>query len=109
MVKVLVVLAVLVLVLAGCTERIDPQPRPGQVYQLPPIEWHVVDRAELRRLYVDAGMPLAEGDTLHGFAGVNARGQHVIYTLPPERVDDAATLTVGHEILHVAIGKYHDH
>jgi len=93
--------------LAGCSQSIDPAPQPGQVYQLPAIEWHVVDRDELRRVYAGAGMPLAEGDKLHGFAGVDEAGRPVIYTLPPARVDDAATLTLGHELLHVALGRYH--
>ncbi|HBN53046.1 MAG TPA: hypothetical protein DD456_03085 [Stenotrophomonas sp.] len=93
--------------LAGCAQRIDPAPQPGQVYQLPAIEWHVVDRDELRRIYAAAGMPLAEGDKLHGFAGVDGAGRPVIYTLVPARVDDAATLTLGHELLHVALGRYH--
>lgn len=98
---------VLVAGLTGCAQSIDPAPQPGQVYQLPAIEWHVVDRDELRRVYAAAGMPLAEGDKLHGFAGVDGAGRPVIYTLPPTRVDDAATLTLGHELLHVALGSYH--
>ncbi len=93
--------------LAGCAPGIDPAPQPGQVYQLPAIEWHVVDLDELRRVYATAGMPLAAGDKLHGFAGVDGAGRPVIYTLPPARVDDAATLTLGHELLHVALGRYH--
>lgn len=93
--------------LASCAQSIDPAPQPGQVYQLPAVEWHVVDRDELRRVYAAAGMPLADGDKLHGFAGVDGAGRPVIYTLPPARVDDAATLTLGHELLHVALGRYH--
>ncbi|AXA83718.1 hypothetical protein DCD74_02525 [Lysobacter oculi] len=96
-----------VVLLAGCGERIDPQPAAGQVYHLPPIEWRVVDRAELERVYRDAGMPLNQGDRLHGFAGRLPDGRMVIYTLPPTRVDDAATLTLGHEVAHVALGSYH--
>ena len=95
------------LLVTGCGERIDPLPAAGQVYQLPPIEWRVVDRAELERVYRDAGMPLAKGDQLHGFAGRLQDGRAVIYTLPPTRVDDAATLTLGHEVAHVALGSYH--
>lgn len=100
-------IAAVVLFLSGCGERIDPAPHPGQVYQLPPIEWRVVDRAELERVYRDAGMPLAKGDQLHGFVGRLPNGRTVIYTLPPTRVDDAATLTLGHEVAHVALGSYH--
>ena len=96
------------LLLCACGgERINPQPIAGQVHQLPPIEWRVVDRAELTRVYREAGMPLSQGDRLHGFAGRLPDGRMVIYTLPPTRVDDAATLTLGHEVAHVALGSYH--
>lgn len=103
----LLLLIALAFSISGCGERIDPQPAAGHVYQLPPIEWRVVDRAELERVYRDAGMPLAKGDQLHGFAGRLQDGRAVIYTLPPTRVDDAATLTLGHEVAHVALGSYH--
>lgn len=94
------------LLLAGCGERIDPAPVAGDVHQLPQIEWRIVGAPELRRVYADAGMPLAAGDKLHGFVGEQS-GRVVIYTLPPRRVDDQPTCTLGHELLHVAIGDYH--
>lgn len=31
-----------------------------------------------------------------------------IYTVEPTRRDDAATLTLGHELLHAVLGQYHD-
>lgn len=97
----------LLLLLTACTgERIDQSPQPGSTIQLPPMEWRVVSEDELRRVYVEAGMPLTDGQKLHGFAGMQG-GKTVIYTMPPRRVDDQATLTLGHEVLHVAIGDYH--
>lgn len=96
------------LLLTACTgERIEPAPTAGQVYELPPINWHVVDRVTLERVYTEAGMKLGDRDKLQGFTGVDAQGHVVIYTLPPQHVDDAPTLTVGHEVLHVALGDYH--
>lgn len=100
--------AALALLLASCTggEKITSAPAAGDVIQLPEIEWRVVDRAELERVYLAAGMPLTAGQELQGFAAKQG-GRTIIYTLPPARVDDAATLTLGHEVLHVALGAYH--
>lgn len=93
--------------LVGCAQSIEPTPRPGQVYQLPAIEWRVVDRQGLLHAYQSNGMRLEQGQQLEGFAGITADGRHVVYALPPRTVDDAATCTLGHEVLHVALGKYH--
>lgn len=95
------------LLLAACGgERIEPQPQPGDVHQLPQIEWRIVGQRELERVYRDAGMPLERGDRLHGFIGQQS-GRTVIYTLPPQYVDDSATCTLGHEVMHAALGDYH--
>ena len=97
----------IVLLLAGCSgEAMQGAPQPGETIYLPPIEWRVVNREELRAAYVRAGMPLEPGDRLSGFVGT-VDGRTVVYTLAPTHVDDQATLTLGHEILHVAIGDYH--
>ncbi len=94
------------LLLSACADRIEPQPAAGDIYQLPPMEWRIVDRAELERIYRDAGMPLIEQQRLHGF--VARQGDKiVIFTLPPRSVDDDVTTTLGHEVIHVAIGDYH--
>lgn len=97
----------LLLVLTACGEKVSNAPQPGERVQLPAIEWRVVDRAALLHAYQASGMQLQPGQQLEGFAGTTAGGQHVVYTLPPRTVDDAATCTLGHEILHVARGAYH--
>lgn len=97
----------LTLLLTACGgERIEPAPRPGDVHQLPQIEWRIVGQRELERIYRDAGMPLQSGDRLHGFIG-QQNGQTVIYTTAPQYVDDSATCTLGHEVMHAALGSYH--
>lgn len=96
----------LALVLTGCGERVQGAPDPGTTVSLPPIEWRVVSRAELEAVYRNSGQALAEGDRLHGFAGYRD-GQAVVYTLPPRTVDDAVTCTLGHEVMHIALGAYH--
>lgn len=93
------------LLLTACADRVDPAPQPGEVHALN-VEWRIVTEQEMRRLYVDAGMPLQDGDKLHGFAGRQG-GVDVVYTLPPRRVDDSAVCTLGHEIMHITHGDYH--
>lgn len=95
------------LLLAGCGERINPAPQPGDVYAIPAFEWHVVDRAELERTYRNAGMPMGENDRLTGYVAVTDDGRNVVVTLAPSRVDDTASCVVGHEVLHLALGDYH--
>lgn len=94
------------LLLAGCGEQVQSAPEPGTTVQLPPIEWRVVDRAGLEAVYRNSGQELADGDRLSGFAGYRD-GQAVVYTLPPKHVNDAATCTLGHEVMHIALGDYH--
>ena len=106
MTKVPTILPVLLL-LTACGERIDNAPQPGEQVQIPAIEWRVVDRQGLMHAYQSNGMRLEQGQQIEGFAGITADGRHVVYTLPPRTVDDAATCTLGHEVLHVVLGKYH--
>lgn len=106
-VSVAIVLAAVVL--AGCegSERIANAPRPGDTIAVAEFEWRVVDRDALMAIYRNSGLDLAAGQQLEGFAGVDANGVSVIYTLPPRTVDDQVTCTVGHEVMHIALGKYH--
>ena len=93
--------------LTGCGEKIDNSPQPGEQVQIPAIEWRVVDRQGLLHAYQSNGMRLEQGQQLEGFAGITADGRHVVYTLTPRTVDDAATCTLGHEVMHVALGDFH--
>lgn len=99
-------LLVPLLLLAACGEPVDPQPEAGTHYDIPAFTWHVVDTQELRRVYREAGQPLQDGDRLYGFVGKRGN-EHVVYTLPPKTVDDSATCTLGHEVMHLALGDYH--
>lgn len=101
--------------LTACGEPVQGAPEGGDTIQLPPIEWRVRDRVALEQAYRESGMDIGSvrrgqhtvRDRLHGFTGHTATGERVIYTLPPQRVDDAVACTIGHEIMHVALGDYH--
>ena len=92
--------------LTACGEQIVPQPEEGSEYAIPAFTWHVVDTQELRRVYREAGQPIQDGDRLYGFVGKRGN-EYVVYTLPPKTVDDSATCTLGHEVMHLALGDYH--
>lgn len=93
--------------LTACGESVQGAPEPGDNIALPPVEWRVRDRVALEHAYRESGMPIGERDRLHGFAGYTPDGTAVVYTLPPRMVDDAATCTLGHEVMHLALGEYH--
>lgn len=80
----------------------------GAVNKLPPIEWRIVSKPELERAYIRGGAQLLSGHELEGFTAIDHEtGTVLVYTLPPTSIDGAATLTLGHEIMHVALGDYH--
>ena len=102
----LILATFILILLTACAERIDNAPQPGDVIHLPPIEWRVVDQPTLEAVYRASGMEIGEKQNLHGFAGTRD-GHAVIYTLAPRSVDDSVTRTVGHEVMHIALGEYH--
>lgn len=100
-------LALLTVLLAGCAEaNRNPVPEPS-VVQVPAFEWRVETQAGLEAAYRDFGMPLERRDRLSGFVGQTADGRWVVYTRAPRRVDDGPTLALGHEVLHIVSGDYH--
>ena len=101
-------LLAVVLLLAACKgEKIQNAPKAGDVINIPAVQWVVADKSTMMDVYRNSGMDIAEGASLKGFVGTRDDGTQVMYTLAPEYVDDDATLTVGHEVLHLAIGDYH--
>lgn len=93
----------LVLLTAGCGERIQNTPPPGTSFDVC-VTWQVHTPDSLTAAY-SAIQPPPPG-RLVGFA--SRRGDaHTIHTLAPTRVDDDAVTTLGHEFLHVVLGEYH--
>ena len=102
-----VLLVVCVLSIAACGERIQASPQAGSSVAVPAFEWRVVDRPTLEAVYRASGKNIGDGGRLEGFAGTTHGGVVVVYTLPPQTVDDSVTCTLGHEVMHVALGSYH--
>lgn len=89
---------------AGCGEKMDA---PADAYEIPPFEWRIRTNDELRAIYANSGMHLRDEHRLHGFVGRAPDGRHVIYTTRPRTVDDQVACTLGHEVMHLALGDYH--
>lgn len=100
-------LALIALLPTACRQQIDNAPKAGDVLQVPAFEWRVVDQHTLEQEYIKAGRTLGANQHLRGFAGYTLAGTQVVYTLPPSGVDDRATTTLGHEVLHLVLGEYH--
>ena len=104
--RITAILACLLLSACDGGAPIEPAPQAGETHEVAFV-WRVVDQRTLERVYRNAGRELGERDRLYGFAGHLPDGRMVVYTLPPRRVDDSATCTLGHEILHLTHGDYH--
>lgn len=97
----------------SCSKKTEPivptvnSIQEGTVIHLPAMQWHIVSRERLIDVYQRAGHPIPEGAELHGITGVTPEGQTIVVTLAPQNVDDEVTLTLGHEVMHVALGDYH--
>lgn len=94
------------LMLVGCGEKVEFAPVAGQNVEVPAFEWRVRSREELVQIYRESGMEFEDGDILSGFVG-NDGDKKVVYTMAPKTVDDDVACTLGHEVMHLAIGDYH--
>jgi hypothetical protein len=72
------------------------------------VEVKMVDQKTLYSLYEKYGKKVPTNGNLKGFAGRGEDGRCVIFITPVKKVDDDATLTLGHELLHCMWGNYHD-
>lgn len=106
------------LALAACAEQTTDGYLANEAAYEVSFVWHPVNtRAEMLALFKAGGgvyphdcRPNDRRDTcaLAGFAAVDGHGVQHVYTYRPRRVDDDATLTLGHEVMHVALGSYHE-
>ena len=90
--------------LAGCGEKVSA---PADSYAIPEFEWRIRSAEDLRAVYANSGEVLGKDQVIEGFVGTDAHGRDVIYTKRPKTVDDAVACTLGHEVMHLALGDYH--
>lgn len=95
------------LALTGCAEKIQDAPKAGTTMLVQGFEWRVINEAQMRELHAINGIPIPDGKMPAGMQGYKD-GKTIIYTLPPVSVDDDVALTLGHEVMHITMGKYHD-
>lgn len=98
-----------VLAISGCGEQVQNAPAAGTTVLIPEFEWRVVDADTMARLHAENGIVLQRGvETALGMQGVrNIDGRVMVYTLPPKYLNDRNTCTLGHEVMHIALGAYH--
>lgn len=103
-------IAVLALSLVGCEygERVQGAPQPGEVLPVQGFTWHVVTPLQLQAKYIEYGGELPNQHAVQGFvAKRESDGARMIYTTAPKYVDDTVACTLGHEVMHLAIGNFH--
>lgn len=105
---VCLLLALAAVTLTACQEEVQEAPLAGDTVHVPAFEWRVRDTRTLVDNYtIDSGMTLADGQKIEGFTGLDPRGTVVVYTKAPRYVDDQVACTLGHEVMHLALGDYH--
>lgn len=98
----------LALFATGCAEPVVDAPQPGDNVDVPGFEWRVRDADTLAAQYQAAGKDPGPAQAVDGFIARDAdTGAVAIYTEPPRHVDDAVACTLGHEVMHAALGDYH--
>ena len=109
--RLLVLICMIALFLPACREEIQPSRgsvTPGTSHEIPAFEWRIVDREQMLEAYQRAGAAVPDGSKLEGFVAANKEtGKLIVYTPPPVGVDGNVTTTLGHEVMHMALGDYH--
>jgi hypothetical protein len=96
--------------LSGCGERIEDGPKAGDDVAVPAFTWRVRAAENLAEQYRAAGKDPGANAQAEGFIGRDQNtGALVVYTKPPRYVDDSVACTLGHEVMHAALGDYHRH
>lgn len=108
--KILSLILLTLLTTAACNQKepVKGTPEAGADLTVPEFTWKVRNQPQLDTIYMTSGMVLNEEDRLEGFVGKDALGNYVIYTRPPKYVDDDVACTLGHEVMHIVLGSYHE-
>ena len=104
------VITLLVFLLVGCEsgEPVKNAPKVGDQIELPPIVWKIRTEKQMAEIREDSLGPTNHKVRVLGLAGVNQdTGRVEVITGVPRYVDDQVACTLGHEIMHVALGDFH--
>lgn len=93
---------IVLLFLTGCAEKVQDPPEVGANIDIPAFVWRVRDPATITQEH-----GAVAGHTVMAYVGKTPNGTIVITTPPPRTVDDQVACSLGHEVLHLAIGAYH--
>lgn len=91
------------LLLAGCREPVQNAPKVGDDIKVQEFLWRVRDAETINREH--GPVP---GHEVLGYIGQRADGSYVITTPAPRLVNDQAACILGHEVMHLAFGNYHN-
>ncbi|WP_323162838.1 hypothetical protein [Stenotrophomonas maltophilia] len=101
-----VALAAAVLALAACGEKVQHAPKVGDDIHIDAFTWRVRSAEQIAIEYRAAGKAPGAGQAVAGYIGT-LNGAPIITTQSPRYVDDAVACTLGHEVMHAALGDYH--
>jgi hypothetical protein len=97
-------LLLILLLLTGCAEPVQNAPKAGQNVIIPAFVWRIRDPETIAKEHGQT----PNGTIPAAYVGRRADGTLVITTPPPRAVDDDVATSLGHEVMHIALGQYHD-
>lgn len=104
--KRLHIAAAVALLLAGCAEPVQNAPKVGDDIRVEGFTWRVRSAEQIAAEYAGAGKDPGPGLAVDAYIG-RLNGETIITTKPPRTVDDGIACSLGHEVMHAALGDYH--
>lgn len=92
--------------LAACGEPVQNAPKAGDDIKVDGFTWRVRSADTIAAEYAGAGKVAGPGWAVDAYAGT-LNGKPIVTTQAPRVVDDAVACSLGHEVMHLAIGDYH--
>lgn len=92
--------------LAACGEPVQNAPKAGDDITVEGFTWRVRSAETITAEYAGAGKDAGPGLAVDAYVGT-LNGSPIVTTQPPRVVDDAVACSLGHEVMHLAIGDYH--
>lgn len=102
-----IAIGVIAIALTACGERVQNPPAVGDDISIPQFEWRVRTAEQINGIHALNGIHVGNGRVAEGIQGVDPKGTVVVYTKAPQHVDDSVACTLGHEVMHIALGRYH--